>query len=151
GTDANTIGRYAVHFHVRSGAQIGVPPQVVRDCVVIDSPKFGIVNHGGNVLAEDNITFRVAGSHLVAQNASANGAVRRNMAVRSAGSGDPSILSRMGIYDNAHGGNGVWLTSAGVDVTDNWISGQADSGIKMLAMPYFEEGREVLFDGKNIG
>jgi hypothetical protein len=151
GTDANTIGRYPVHFHVRSGANRETPPQVVRDCVVINSPKFGIVNHGGNVLAEGNVTFRIAGSHLVGENGSEIGAFRHNMAVRSSGSGDPSILSRMGIYDNAHGGNGIWLTSGGIDVTDNWASGHADSGFKMLAMAFFDQGQEVFFDGKNIG
>ena len=30
GTDANTIGRYAVHFHVLTGGQSHVPPHVVR-------------------------------------------------------------------------------------------------------------------------
>ena len=150
GSDDNTIGRYPVHFHL-NGADITKPPQIVRNCVVVNGPKFGIVNHGSNVVVENNLTFRIAGSHLVAENGSEVGRFINNMAVRSSGSGDASILSRMGIYDNAHGGNGIWLTSGGVEVSGNWISGQADSGLKMLAMQFFERGREVFFDGRNIG
>jgi hypothetical protein len=96
GADGNTIGRYAVHFHMRSGASAGLPPHVVRNSVVIDSPKFGIVNHGGHLLAEDNVTFQVAGSHFVAENGSEIGAFRRNMAVRSAGSGEQILAARVG-------------------------------------------------------
>ena len=151
GSDINTIGRYAVHFHMRSGARTNVPPHLVRNSVVIDSPKYAIVNHGAHLLAEDNITFRVAGSHLVAENGSEVGAFRRNMAVRSSGSTDVSGLSRMGIYDNAHGGNGIWLVSGGVEVSDNWASGHATSGLNMLGMQFFEQGKEVFFDGRNIG
>src|SRR5438105_4759334 len=47
--DQNTIGRYALHFHVISGARIDVSPHVVRNNVVRRSPKHGIVNHGGHV------------------------------------------------------------------------------------------------------
>lgn len=151
GTDANTIGRYAVHFHVRSGAHREIPPHVIRNSVVVDSPKFGIVNHGAHLLAEDNVTFRVAGTHLIAENGAEIGVFRRNMAVRSEGSGDPSILSRMGIYDNAHDGNGIWLTSGGVEVTDNWASGHSDGAFKMLAMDFYDQGEKVFFDGSNIG
>lgn len=151
GTDLNTVGRYPVHFHVRGGARIDVAPHVVKNSVVVNSPKYGIVNHGGHVVAEGNVTFRVHGSHLVAENGSEVGAFIGNMAVRSNGSGDPSILSRMGLYDNAHGGNGIWLTSGGVRVQRNWASGHADSGIKMLAMAFIEQGQEVFFDGRNLG
>jgi G8 domain len=151
GTDLNTIGRYPVHFHIRSGALLSVPPHVVRRSVVINSPKFGIVNHGGHVLVEDNVTFRVHGSHIVAENGSEVGTFRGNMMVRSAGSRDLSILSRMGIYDNAHSGNGIWLTSGGIEVIGNWASGHADSGLKMLAMAFREGDREVFFDAKNLG
>src|SRR5262249_36604257 len=85
GTDANTIGRYAVHFHLRSGARADVAPNVFRNSVIEGSPKHGLVNHGGHVVAEDNVTFRVEGSHFFAENGSEIGAFRRNLAVRSAG------------------------------------------------------------------
>jgi G8 domain len=150
GTDANTIGRYAVHFHMRSGARADLPPHVVRNSVVMNSPKFGIVNHGGHLLAEDNVTFQVAGSHFVAENGSEIGAFRRNMAVRSAGSGEQILESRMSIYDFAHGGHGFWLQSGGVEVTDNWASGHAGAGIFSMGMDFRENGEVVYFDGKNV-
>ena len=151
GTDANTIGRYAVHFHMRSGARADLPPHVVRNSVVMDSPKFGIVNHGGHLLAEDNVSFQVAGSHFVAENGSEVGAFRRNMAVRSAGSGEQILESRMSIYDFAHGGHGFWLQSGGVEVTDNWASGHAGAGIFSMGMDFRENGEVVYFDAKNVG
>jgi hypothetical protein len=151
GTDGNTIGRYAVHFHMRSEANAGLPPHVVRNSVVIDSPKFGVVNHGGHLLAEDNVTFQVAGSHFVAENGSEIGAFRRNMAVRSAGSGEQILESRMSIYDFAHGGHGFWLQSGGVTLTDNWASGHAGAGIFSMGMGFRENGEIVYFDGKNVG
>ncbi len=151
GTDANTIGRYAVHFHLRSGAKASLPPHLVQNCVVIDSPKFGIVNHGGHLLAEDNVTFRVAGSHFVAENGSEIGAFRRNMAVRSAGSGEQILESRMSIYDFAHGGHGFWLQSGGIEVTHNWASGHAGAGIFSMGMDFRENGKVIYFDAKNVG
>ena len=41
GSDANTIGRYAVHFHIRWGATYKQQPFVVRNCAVVGSPKLG--------------------------------------------------------------------------------------------------------------
>ena len=149
GSDSNTIGRYAVHFHVLSGARRHVPPHIVRNSVVVDSPKYGIVNHGAHVLAEDNVTFRIAGSHIVAENGSEIGAFRRNMAVRSAGSSEHILESRMSIYDFGHGGHGLWLQSGGVEVTDNWSAGHAGAGIFSMGMEFREHGRVVHFDARN--
>jgi hypothetical protein len=149
-TDANTIGRYAVHFHVRSGARRNVPPHVIRNSVVIDSPKHGIVNHGGHVLAENNVTFRIVGAHLVAENGSEIGAFRGNMAVRSAGSGDTPIQSRMNVYDLGHAGHGIWLQGFGVELTDNWVSGHAEGGIVTIGNSFIENGAEVFFAAENL-
>lgn len=151
GSDANSIGRYAVHFHVRSGGRVDLPPNIVRNSVVIDSPKYGIVNHGGHLLAEDNVTFRVVGSHFVGENGSEVGAFRRNVAVRATGSRESAIENRMTIYDFGHGGHGFWLQGPGVEVTDNWASGHAQAGIFSMGMPFKENGREIFFNAKNIG
>jgi hypothetical protein len=149
GTDANSIGRYAVHFHVRSGARASLTPHIVRNSVVIDSPKYGIVNHGAHVVAEDNITFRIAGAHFVAENGSEIGAFRRNVAVRSAGSGEAALENRMTIYDFGHGGHGFWLQSSAVELSDNWASGHARAGIFSMGMIFRENGKEVFFDANN--
>ncbi len=131
GSVANTLARYPIHFHVLSGGDVGVPPHVVRNSVVIDSPKFGIVNHGGHVVAEDNVTLRIAGAHFVAENGSEVGAFRRNMAVRSTGSGD-CLISRRALLDFAHEGFGFWLQAPAVEVTGNWASGHARAGISLF-------------------
>jgi hypothetical protein len=149
-TDDNTVGRYAVHFHMRNDARRDVPPQVIRNSVVIDSPKFGIVNHGGHVVAENNVTFRVAGAHLVAENGSEIGVFRGNMAVRSAGSGDTPIQSRMNIYDLGHAGHGLWMQGFGVEVADNWLSGHEDAGIIAFGDTFIENGQPVFFDARNL-
>ncbi len=60
GTDANSIGRYAVHFHIRWGATYKQQPFVVRNSAVVGSPKLGIVNHGGYGLVDDNVSLQGA-------------------------------------------------------------------------------------------
>jgi G8 domain len=148
GSDDNTIGRYAIHFHLVSGARLDLPPNVVRDCVVWGSPKHGIVNHGGHVLAEDNVTFEIAGSHFFSENGTEIGSFRGNLAVRSAGSGD-EIMSRSAIFDNGHQGHGFWMQSAGVRVTDNWAFGHAGGAYVVFGYAFSEANGRTYFDAHN--
>jgi hypothetical protein len=150
GTDDNTIGRYPLHFHVRSGARIEVPPHVVRNCVIIGSPKHGLVNHGGHVLAENNIGYQIAGSHFFAENGSEIGAFIGNIAVRSSGSGD-RIRARDMTYDFGHGGHGFWTQSGGVKLLGNYAFGHAEGAFVIFGYPFVEQGRTVFFDGHNVG
>lgn len=127
GTDANTIGRYALHFHIRWGATYKQTPFIVRNSALVGSPKLGIVNHGGYGLVDDNVTFRVRGSHFFTENGSEIGRFRGNLAVRSNGNnGDddgvpiPTDKGYAGHPLNiGHGGHGFWMQGGGVDVTDN--------------------------------
>src|SRR5262249_6323608 len=64
----NLIGRYAVHFHLRSGASLKNEPHRFAGNVIVDSPKHGLVNHGGYVVAENNVTYAIHGSHFFAEN-----------------------------------------------------------------------------------
>ncbi|MGH2362383.1 MAG: G8 domain-containing protein, partial [bacterium] len=148
GTDANTIGRYAIHFHIRSGASIRTAPHVVRNSVIVGSPKHGLVNHGGHVIAEDNVTYNIAGAHFFAENGSEIGAFRRNIAVRSSGSGS-SVFSRDAIYDFGHEGHGFWTQSAAVELTDNWAIGHSGGAFVIFGYPVREQGKFVMFDGRN--
>ncbi|WP_429027424.1 G8 domain-containing protein [Bradyrhizobium sp. I1.14.4] len=150
GSDDNTIGRYAVHFHLRSGARVEVPPHIVRNSVIIDSPKLGLVNHGGNVIAEQNIGYRIVGSHFFAENGSEIGAFIGNVAVRSSGSGD-RIRARDMTYDFGHGGHGFWSQSGGIRMSGNYSFGHASGAYVIFGYPFIEEGRTVFFDGHNIG
>nr|WP_233287381.1 G8 domain-containing protein [Bradyrhizobium oropedii] len=146
----NTIGRYAVHFHMRSGAERDLSPNTVRDSVVWGAPKHGIVNHGGNVVAEDNVTYRVNGSHFFAENGSEIGAFRHNLAIRSLGSGE-AIRSREFVGDLGHGGHGFWSQSSAVEMSDNFAFGQAEGAYVIFGYPLRENGSYVLFDSNNLG
>jgi hypothetical protein len=137
GTDANSIGRYAVHFHIRWGAIYKQRPFVVRNCAVVGSPKLGVVNHGGYGLVDDNVSYRVRGSHFFTENGSEIGRFKGNLAVRSHGTGfdtgddDGQPIPRRYAYDHplniGHGGHGFWLQGGGVDVTDNVAIGHSYS------------------------
>lgn len=141
GSDENTIGRYALHFHVRNGASADLPPHVVEGCVITGSPKHGLVNHGGNVIARDNVTFRIDGSHFFTENGTEMGRFEHNLAVRSAGSGDRT-LSRDGANDFGHGGHGFWMQSPLIKVHNNFAFGHAESGFAYLCNA-LSEGGEV--------
>lgn len=142
GSDANTQGRYALHFHLRSGASRERPPHVVRRCAIVGSPKHGLVNHGGYVVAEDNVSFAIDGSHFFAENGTEIGRFSRNLAVRSRGSGD-TVISREGVYDFGHQGHGFWSESGGVQMDGNWAFGHADAAFVVFSRRIEEGGRWV--------
>jgi RNA polymerase sigma factor (sigma-70 family) len=126
GADANSIGRYAVHFHIRWGATYKQKPFVVRNSAIVGSPKLGVVNHGGYGLVDDNVSYRVRGSHFFTENGSEIGRFSGNLAVRSNGThgdDDGVPIPRKYAYNHplniGHGGHGFWLQGGGVDVTDN--------------------------------
>jgi hypothetical protein len=134
GTDANSIGRYALHFHIRWGATYKQQPFIVRNSAVVGSPKLGIVNHGGHGLVDDNIAYNVRGSHFFTENGSEIGRFKGNLAVRSNGTdGDDDGVPIPGKYayrhplNIGHGGHGFWLQGGGVDVTDNVSIGHSYS------------------------
>ncbi len=137
GTDANSIGRYAVHFHIRWGATNKQQPFVVRNSALVGSPKLGIVNHGGYGLVDDNVAYRVRGSQFFTENGSEIGRFKGNLAVRSNGTGfdtgddDGSPIPRDSGYHHplniGHGGHGFWLQGGGVDMIDNVAIGHSYS------------------------
>ncbi len=149
GSDENTIGRYALHFHVRNGASTGLPPHVVDGCVLVDSPKHGLVNHGGNVLATNNVSFRISGSHFFTENGSEMGSFEGNLAVRSSGSAD-RFLSREGVQDFGHGGHGFWMQSPLIEVHGNWAFGHAHSGFAYRTAGLIEGGDVVSIDASQV-
>lgn len=145
----NPIGRYAVHFHLRSGASWDNEPIRFEGNVIVDSPKHGLVNHGGYVVAENNVGFDVAGSHFFAENGSEIGVFRNNLAVRSAGSDDP-IRSRESVYDFGHGGHGFWVQSPAVTIEDNYAFHHRAAAYSIFARPVMEFGEVVYFDRENL-
>ena len=145
----NPIGRYAVHFHLRQSATRDLPPQHFVGNVIVDSPKHGLVNHGGYVIAEDNVSYAIHGSHFFAENGSEIGAFRRNLAVYSTGSGD-TVRSRDSIYDFGHGGHGFWAQSPAVTIEHNYAFHHAGAAFSIFARPVYEFGQVVFFRSKNL-
>ena len=154
GTDANTIARYAVHFHVRSGASRDLAPHIFRRSVIVDSPKHGLVNHGGHVLAQENVTYRVDGSHFFGENGSEIGVFERNLAVRSGGSPEGyqgfGLKSRMYMFDFGHGGHGFWTQGAGIVMKGNYAFGHQGAGFSIYSIPMEEAGDLVEFQAANL-
>ena len=144
----NPIGRYPVHFHLRQGACAQREPLVFRGNAIVGGPKHGLVNHGGNVLAEDNVTYDLAGSHFFSENGSEIGAFRHNLAVYSRGSGD-TIRSREAVFYFGHGGHGFWAQSPAVVIEGNYAFHHADAAYSIFPRPVMEFGQPVYFDARN--
>lgn len=148
-TGDNLIGRYAVHYHLRSGATYRNSPQIFSGNAIVDSPKHGLANHGGYVVAENNVTYQIHGSHFFAENGSEIGAFRDNLAVNSLGSED-TIRARECLYDFGHGGHGFWMQSPAVVVEKNYAFHHADSAYSIFARPVVEFGKPISFARANL-
>src|SRR5262249_8682281 len=109
-TGLNPRGRYAVHFH-RTGVGCD-DPATVCGCVVVNSPGWGFVNHSSNVDMEDNVAFNVVGAAFVTEAGDEIGSFRRNLAIRSAGSGHDTV-AREKLQDFGHEGDGFWIQGGG--------------------------------------
>jgi len=166
GTRDNTRGRYAVHFHMRDSADITKPPAEFIGNVVVDSPKFGIVNHGGYVKIESNVTYDIDGSHIFLENGSEIGTVIGNVMIRSRGNGfwwtdpsDPAAKpkfirdgqeSRKEIFDFGFLGHALWSQGGGVTVTDNFAAGHEDMAYIFFTTTIKEGGKAVQFKVANL-
>jgi hypothetical protein len=131
----NPIGRYAMHFHLVSGASRRTAPHLFTGNVLVDSPKHGLVNHGGYIVAEDNVTFAIDGSHFFAENGSEIGAFRHNLAVFSRGSGEHVEGRQPGIGDFGHGGHGFWSNSPALVIEHNYAFHHAGPAFVIFAAP----------------
>jgi hypothetical protein len=138
GSGTNPRGRYPVHFH-RTGADLQVAAIPVKGCAVVNSPGWGYVNHSSHVEFEDNVAYNVHGAAFVTEAGDEVGAFRRNLAVRSAGSGQDTI-ARNDIQDFGHEGSGFWLQGGGVAVEDNVAAGHRDAAYFFFTSGLIEEG-----------
>jgi hypothetical protein len=138
GSGTNPRGRYPVHFH-RTGADLKIPAIPVRGCAVVNSPGWGYVNHSSHVEFEDNVAYNVHGAAFVTEAGDEVGSFRRNLAVRSVGSGHDTV-ARNDIQDFGHEGSGFWLQGGGVVVEDNVAAGQRDAAYFFFTSGLVEEG-----------
>jgi hypothetical protein len=138
GSGTNPRGRYPVHFH-RTGSDARTAAIVVKGNAVVNSPGWGFVNHSSHVDFEDNVAFNVHGAAFVTEAGDEIGCFRRNLAVRSAGSGQDTV-ARNDIQDFGHEGSGFWLQGGGVAVEDNVAAGQRDAAFFFFTSGLIEEG-----------
>lgn len=121
GTGSNVRARYAVHFHRNGNRESGVP-SYVTGAVVTDAAGWGFVNHSSYVEVTDSVAYDVFGSGFVAEAGDEVGAFTENIAINLQGSGE-HIEGRAYQKDFGHTGEGFWIQSPGVAVTDNVVSG----------------------------
>lgn len=138
GSGSNPRGRYSVHFH-RAGSDGKLPAIPVKGCAVVNAPGWGFVNHSSHIDFEDNVAYNVHGSAFVTEAGDEIGSFRRNLAIRSIGSGHDTV-SRNNIQDFAHEGSGFWLQGGGVAVEDNIAAGQRDAAFFFFTSGLIEEG-----------
>lgn len=149
GSDANTIGRYMLHFHNVTGGLRTAAPQIVRRSVLEGGPRHGLVNHGDHVEASDNVTYRIAGAHFFAENGTEVGRFADNLAVRSRGSGE-DLKSRMYAYEFGHGGHGFWLEGGGVVLERNYAFGHGDAAFIVFSRPTLPHRQRLRFASRNL-
>jgi hypothetical protein len=137
-TGTNPRGRYPVHFH-RTGADGRGPAIRVQGCALVNSPGWGYVNHSSHVAFEDNVAYNVHGAAFVTEAGDEIGAFRRNLAVRSVGSGHDTV-ARNALQDFGHEGSGFWLQGGGVAVEDNIAAGHRDAAYFFFTSGLIEEG-----------
>lgn len=126
GTGANPRSRYPVHFH-RTGVAPERAEALLTGSVVLGSPGWGVVNHSSKVAVEDNVVYGALGAAYATEVGDEVGAFRRNLAIRSVGSGE-IIDDRQYGGDFGHQGIGFWFQGAGLHVTDNVVTGAANAG-----------------------
>lgn len=141
GTGANPRSRYPVHFH-RTGTAPERAEASIQGSVVIDSPGWGIVNHSSKVAIEDNVVYGAVGAAFASEVGDEVGAFRRNLAVRSVGSGE-IIDDRQYGGDFGHQGIGFWFQGAGLHVTDNVVAGATNAGYYYGTLALREPGLGV--------
>lgn len=121
--DGNTIGRYALHAHGRSGAHTDVPPHQWVGNVIEDAPSHGLVNHGSNVSARENVVYNCGGSNLFGENGLELGDFTGNLCVLSRGRQETTTLAQKNAETAALNfgweGTTIWLQGPGIDVVGN--------------------------------
>jgi hypothetical protein len=121
--DENTIGRYPLHAHGRSGANLTDVPHQWTNIVIIGSPTHGLVNHGSHVSARNNIVFDCSGSNLFGENGLELGDFTKNLAVLSRGRISPVNKTDeiTKFFNFGWEGTLLWLQGPGIKAIDNQL------------------------------
>jgi hypothetical protein len=123
GTGTNPRGRYPVHFH--HDCQDGAP-DTIKDCAVVGSPGWGIVNHSSNVDVTNNVVYNAFGAGFATEAGDEIGAFDHNIAIHLVG--DPGEFgTRNADGDFGFEGDGFWFQGGNISVTNN-ITADAQNG-----------------------
>ncbi len=130
--DENTIGRYPLHYHVRSGADINLAPHQVEGCVVRGAPGNGIVIHGAHAKAASNVVYAASSSGIFTENGLELGDIMSNLVVASlntayvlpnAGGDLGQGRLKIGLGQFGFQNHCIWLQGGGVEVRGNHCYG----------------------------
>ncbi len=145
----NQRARYSFHFHrnqLFDQGPAGAIPSRVTGCVANSGPGWGFVNHTSWAEFRDCVTWDMDGAGFVCEAGNEIGKFDGNIAIE--GMGIPSRKFRERVFEGGKGviatgnlgqtGDGFWLQSPGVEVTNNIASGFDGRGFAVWTQGLFE-------------
>jgi Ca2+-binding RTX toxin-like protein len=148
GTGANPRARYAVHFH-RSGSTYAAEAATVVGSVVNGGPGWGFVNHSSYVNFTGNVAYGVNGAAYVAEAGDEIGSFNGNIALHTTGTTE-DVDARVYRQDFGFNGDGFWLHSPAVTVTNNIVSGSTGSAFFYYSRGLRFGSSEIQFLAENL-
>ena len=148
GTGTNPRGRYAFHIH-KTGFDVNDGSVTVEGNAVVDSPGWGIVQHGSKGVFSDNVVFDVVGAGIVSEDGNESGWWIRNITIKTTGDGSlavtPAELKNLQNYDIANQGEGYWMTGAAqIAMRGNIAVSAAGGGLNVFSKAFgVESARPV--------
>ncbi len=137
GTNLNTRGRYAVHFHQNNYSYTNDNDLItkiqnenmaqVKGCVVWGTPGWGFVNHSSYVNFEDNVAYDFTGSGFVTESGDEIGNFTNNIAIGGRGDGKYRDIRLnfnnherpLPLSDFGFSGDGFWFQGPMIKVNQN--------------------------------
>ena len=133
-SESNPQMMYALHFH-RCGAPQDQRSHVVRESVVVNTPGWGFVNHGSDVIFDGNVVYDFVGAGFVAEAGDERGVFSGNLSVGGDGVQHYAFRrlylgskERVAKADLGFHGDGFWISSPFVEVKDNASIGHHGNG-----------------------
>jgi hypothetical protein len=128
GTGTNVRGRYALHLHITGVNGNGVPIPVIGNSVV-GGTGWGYVNHGSNVIFEQNVAYDIPGAAFVEEDGRGIGAFRKNISIKTTGTGRTQYFGDDGtLRDLGFSGHGFFFRGNITEIEDNVVLSAAHSG-----------------------
>lgn len=165
----NQRGRYALHFHRNLDAP-GASAEnaaVVTGSVANSGPGWGFVSHSSNADFTNNVSYNFDGAAFAAEAGDEIGTWDGNLATQGQGDGSfsprrfedagasnrvtngtrdpefsPGTPFRISNGDLGFAGDGFWLQSPGIEVTNNIASGFAGRGFNYWTQGLYETDRQ---------